>query len=240
MHGIVIYAIFAVSNIFMYQMEKQETLPRTVVVAAEFEQETFRIRSIIRNAQDAFARLRDDENFVMPDKLSDLTVEYCKEYFNPIRQKISDMVINEDDPSDVLRKKKLSDRWERRQSEGTRLINIVRTFLDMADLAPRYDQMTRNIVPGASVADIAARRVERQVPPMAADHWRMLQHLASTYREFRRFEADHNIKKTPLVSLLSLDAQRFCEIWATGEAVIPADEPITIKAMREAKAKTFV
>ena len=219
---------------------EQEKFPESVVIQCEQQQKALELRRIVRTAQDSFARLRDDEQFVMPDKLSDLTIEYCKEFFKLKRQRIEDMVINEDDTTEVQRKRKLLQKNQMHHANCTRSINEVRAFLDDVDLGARFDQLSQNIIPTADLDQLAAERVKRPVPYLAAEEWKLLQDVKSAYKKLREWQQEYDLKKMPLKVLFGMDLQKFLEEWATNNRFVPGDEPTTIKAMREASERTFI
>ena len=219
---------------------QEKEFPKTIVIPDEKDNEATAIRRTIRMAQDSFATLRDDERFVMPNKLSELTPEFCRKFYMPIRQKIAEMVVNEDDPAEVQRKRKMADKAERRQAATTTAINQIRAALDAPDLMMRYDPICRNIVPSCVIDTVASKRMERAVPAAAETHWKLLQDCKQAYEKIREWEREHSLHKTPLKVLFSMDLQRFCGTWATEENVIPTDENPTAKAMREAVEKTIL
>ena len=219
---------------------QEKEFPKTIVIPDEKDNEAIAIRRTIRIAQDSFATLRDEERFVMPDKLSQLTVEYCHRFYAPIREKIAEMIVNEDDPAEVQRKRKLAEKTERRQSATTKAINLIRAALDSPDLMMRYDPICRNVTPSCVIDEVAARRMERPVPAEAETHWELLQATKKAYNELRDWERNHHLHKTPLKVLFSMGLERFCGAWSTRENIIPTDENPTAKAMREAVEKTIL
>ena len=219
---------------------EQEKFPESVVIQCEKEQKAHELRRIVRVAQDAFSALRADVDFVWPQRLSDLTPQYCRDFYKPFRDSIASLVIDKDNPEEVLKKKKLAGKMERRQAETTILISKVRLALNDADLSMIYDQLAQTIVPTGDIEAIAEQRAQRDVPDMARDHWRMLQTLLAMYKEVREWEKKNGIRKQPLKTLFSVSQQRFCELWALGEMMLPTDESITAKYLRESAEKTFV
>lgn len=219
---------------------EQEKFPESVVIQCEKEQKAHELRRIVRTAQDAFCKLRDDVQFVMPSKLSSLTIGYCKEIFEKKRQQIEAMVVNEDIAEEVLKKQKLFNKARARHMAYVKAVGEIRAALDDGDLRMIYDQSCCNIVPTGDIEAIAAERVSRPVPYLAADQWRLLQVIRDCYNELRRWESERDIRKLPLKQLFSMDVQRFAETWAQGGMFLPPDEPSTIRAMREASEKQFV
>ena len=221
-------------------MEHKEIIPKTIAISAEVDNEASRIRSCIQKAQDAFAVLRADTSFLMPSTLDQLTPEYCKVFYRDKRRAIDTMIIDEGNHIEVARKQKLQTKMERRQSETTRLIGLVRAFLDSSDLAPRYDQLCENIVPSADVHGVAVARVTRNVPEEAQQHYDLIKGVCAAIHRLREWEKENRIKKIPLNSLCRKTPIQIAEEWATGDIYISADEEPTQKVVRESVEKTYL
>ena len=219
-------------------MEHKEIIPKTIAISAEVDNEASRIRSCIQKAQDAFAVLRADTSFLMPSTLEQLTPEYCKDFYRDKRRAIDTMIVDEANPLEVARKQKLQTKMERKQSETTRLIGLVRAFLDSSDLAPRYDQLCENIVPSADIHAVAVARVTRNVPEQAQQHYDLIQDVCAAIDRLRTWERKGNVKKIPLQSLCRKSTMQIAEEWATGDIYLSKDEDSTQKVIRESVYST--
>ena len=219
-------------------MEKE--FPQEIVVELEREKEASRIRRMVREAQEALRELRDDDHFVMPDSLPELTPDKSRAAYAPILAKIDAMIINEDDANEVMRKNKLRSKNERRMALCTININRVRALLDSPDLKGRYDQICDTVVPSASIDDVAARRVKKPVPNLAKEHWEMVCKMVESYNNLRQWEQKHDVNKKRLEILLTIDMKRFAEEWTCKGFTFPEDETEREKTIREQVQKTYL
>ena len=211
-------------------------MDKFVSIPIEVDSKKAEIRRVIRNAQDALRTLQNDTDFLMPKTLDELTADYSRRYY----QQYMDVIRK--DPSfigDEERRKKVLNKWSHKQATTTMLINTVRNTLDNWPLLKlHYDPVVRNICIGSNVSvdKVAEEMVKRPIPPLAADHFKLVQLVASAVKGLREWERQNGILKRPLRNLVMWNEEEFAVQWAAGMTV-NADEDERTRTIREAQEK---
>jgi len=192
------------------------------------------LRNDVRLLQDAYAALRDMPDYQCP---VDIPLLNTQEIDRLTDQRVSRVEADETLlPSEREEKKK---RYKALHRLVVTQLNIIKKVLEKWSEAQfTYDPTICNIVPTRDLESLVNDRCERDVPPMAKQHGRLILNVFSAIDKLREFEKEQGIKKIRLENLKNLSTDSFAESWADGsvfQAVYDLSDPFLAKVMRNRK-----
>lgn len=208
-------------------MDNIKDFPKSVVVPVEADNLRHELRLTIQRVQGAYLQLKEDGNFVLPERFEDLTADYSRTFYQPFIQRIKEDFTLEDG-----RRKELLNRWTQYQRKTTERINtIVSGIMATAALKWQYDEKIMMPIPTASVDAVASELAKRTIDPKAAIHYELIQRAAKAYHDLREWEEMHNVARKPFPWLIRCPMLRLAEEWAAGSFTM-AEAPDAATAAR--------
>lgn len=218
------------------EKSKIESLPSEIVMTSELRQIDTKVRVQLLDAQRAYKALCALADYPMPKILAQITVAHLETITEPKIKSImaNDMLTDAD-------KKQLVNKWRTFFKQAAEHINKVRTLIDEnKDVQFVVDEDLQTIVPASDINTAIRKRVTKETPALASDHWKMVQLVASVVRGLREWEAEHNINKYRLEELMRCSPQQFAEYWLQGAMSSNPELTPQQKAAREFAESQFI
>ena len=187
-----------------------DKIPTTIVVPSEAQELDAELRRDVRRLQDAFAALRDMQDYQCPTDINSLNTE---EIDRLTEERIS-RVTNDANllPSEIAERIKKYKALHRAIVTNLHIISKVVATWPQALFA--YSADVRNIIPTADIESIVSARCTRSVPPLAQEHARLVNDALAAIGKLRDFEQANNVAKMRLEVLAKMDAETFAGQWA--------------------------
>jgi hypothetical protein len=220
----------------MQTKSKIEPLPSEIVMASELRLQDAKIRMQLQDAQCAYKALCSLADYPMPSRLAQISVAHLDAF---IENKVKSIMAN--DMLTDADKKQLVNKWRTFFKQAAEHINKVRTLIDEnKDVQFVVDEDLQTIVPASDINTAIRKRVTKEPPALASDHWKMVQLVASVVRGLREWEAEHNINKYRLEELMRCSPQQFAEYWLQGAMSSNPELTPQQKAAREFAENQFI
>ena len=170
---------------------------KTIIVEQERRDAETSLRRGIREIQEQITELQKIAEWVTPSDIKTISYEYFKGVIAPCVDAVrSDISLTEKERQERL----LS--WRQLCAQvGRHTSRIVAVVEAWPEVTWEYDNTVKNFVPTSDLNSIVDARSTHPVPPLAIEHFELIQEAKNAVQQLREWEEKHNIKTMPLQSL---------------------------------------